>query len=137
MTDPYDAVSLIAEAFTWVGFSIGALLLIIGLIPLALSRRWVETEGVVIAGQPGADTYRWIDNDGEVREGVDDELRPPREPGDDVTVYFDSWRPWKGRLDSPHNDGKAIRVAGLVLLAVGALSVIVSIVLMFVAPNGS
>lgn len=137
MTDPFDAVSLIAEAFTWVGFSVGALLFLLGLIPLALSKRWVKTEGVVVAGPPATDTYRWIDNDGEVQESVaDDERLPPREPGDEVTVYFDSWRPWKGRLDSPQNDGKALRVAGVILLGIGALSVVVSLVMLFLVPAG-
>lgn len=135
MTDPFDAVGLIAEAFTWVGFSLGALLFLFGLIPLALSKRWVQTEGVVVAGPPTGETYRWIDNDGEVQEAIADDMLP-REPGDELTVYFDSWRPWRGRLDSPEHDGRALRVAGLILLGVGVFSVVVSIVLMFITPTG-
>lgn len=133
MTDALDAVSLLAEAFTWIGFSLGALLFLIGVIALALSARWVKTDGVVIAGPPAVESFRWVDRDGEVQEGIDEAPGDaPRQPGDEITVYFDSWRPWRGRLDDPQNDGKALRIAGGVLLGIGLLGTVVSLVLMFV-----
>src|SRR5690554_1157697 len=105
VADLPDIVPLLLEVFMWVGFGVGGFLFLIGLIPLALSSRWVKTEGVVIAGPSSAETYRWIDREGEVQEATG-EATLVREPGDEITVWFDSWRPSKGRTEVPEN-GKA------------------------------
>jgi len=133
VNDLVDAVSLIAEVITWVGLSLGSAILIVGLIWLGLSGRWVRTDGVVVDDTVSAQSFRWIDSSGEVREDfVDDTGVVQRKAGDAVTVYFDSWRPWKGRIDSPAQGGRAFRLAGGILLAIGALSLVLSFVLMFV-----
>ncbi len=132
MPDSVDSLSLIAELVAWIGGSLGTLLLLIGVVPMLLSRRWVRVEGVVIESGAAATVYRWRDTTGEMQEGeADGEAPTPGDPGDEVALWADPWREGRARTDSPRNDGKALRVAGLVLIAVAVIAVIASTALMF------
>lgn len=126
-----DFVGILSEILTVVGLLIGALLYIVGIAVRGISGRWTRTNAVIAAFGP-ATVIRWFDDFGDVHERPADTHETHHlVPGDDVRVWFRNRQPERCRTHDPELDGKALRLTGLVLLAIGALAGVVGLVLMF------
>ncbi|WP_378145539.1 DUF3592 domain-containing protein [Cnuibacter sp. UC19_7] len=130
MDDPVASVSLIVEAFSWIGVALGIVLLVIGLLRGAYFRGWRKTDGVVVVDEGGRRAYRWLGDDAVLYEApADDDDTQVLDPGDGVTVYVSPRDPSVGRIDDPRHEGRAFRISGSILLGVGVVSSAVSLVL--------
>jgi hypothetical protein len=128
----HDIVSMLSEIFTIVGLLVGLPLYLVGLSMRGFGGRWVKTDGVIAESAQGS-VIRWFDTTGEVHEALADSPESNSlEPGSDVPVWFRAHVPSRGRTHTPEQDGKALRLAGLILLAVGVGSAILGLVLLFV-----
>lgn len=130
--DIHSAAALISEILTLVGLFPGAVLLIAGLSVRGFNGRWVQTVGVIAS--VGSETViRWFDGGGEVYEcAADTHETFDLVPGDDVSLWFSSRTPSRCRTHDPQHDGKALRLMGVILLAVGLAAAVLGLVLMFV-----
>ena len=127
-----DIVSMLTELFTIVGLLVGLPLYLVGLSVRGFGGRWVKTDGVIAKTAQGS-VIRWFDTTGEVHEALADSPESTDlEPGSDIPVWFRAHFPSRGRTHPPDQDGRALRLAGLILLAVGVGSAILVIVLVFV-----
>ncbi|MFP7832875.1 hypothetical protein [Marisediminicola sp. LYQ134] len=131
MTSLNDSFALVFEVLTWVGLGAGVTLLLIGYGIRLFAGRFVETWGVVIVSptEPSALSFRWMDLDRILHSS----RVPPDAPGeprlgDEVTVHFDKRDPAIARLDDPRLDGRGVRIAGWLLVAIGIVSTIVQVV---------
>jgi len=122
---------IISEILTLVGLVAGIPLLTTGLVVRSISRRWVKTDGVIAVSKSGP-VIRWFDDDGEVHAGLQNTHESEHlAPGDDIVVWFLPRSPERCRTDDPSHDGRAFRLTGVILVAVGVVSAIVGFVLMF------
>jgi len=122
---------IISEVLTLVGLVAGVPVLIIGLVMRGVSSRWVKTDGVIAVSKSGP-VIRWFDADGEVHAGQQNTHESQHlVPGDDIPVWFLPRSPDRCRTDDPSHDGRALRLTGVILAAVGVVSAIVGFVLMF------
>jgi hypothetical protein len=73
-----------------------------------------------------------MDSSGELHETQfgDHPLETPVET--EITVHYDPDRPSRPRTDAPHDDGRALRAGGRVLVGVGAACAVASVALLFV-----
>jgi hypothetical protein len=136
--DGLAAASLIVEFLTWIALIPGIGLYVAGLSIRVLGRRWTPTEGLVADAPAGADgaaparVLRWFDDDGEVHEAPADTAETrDLAAGSDVRVWFSPRSPWRVRTHAPELDGRALRITGLVLIGLGAVSAVVGIGLLF------
>ncbi|AXH36556.1 DUF3592 domain-containing protein [Humibacter sp. BT305] len=130
MDDPVASVSLIVEAFSWIGVALGIVLLVIGLLRGAFFRGWRRTDGVVVVDESGRRAYRWLGDDAVLYEApADDDDTQVLDPGDGITVYVSPRDPSVGRIDDPRHEGRALRISGSILLGLGVISSVVSLVL--------
>ena len=130
--DTHAIAGLLSEILTLIGLIGGAGLYLAGLAARNIRGRWVRTEGVIATAGPGT-VIRWFDGAGDVHESSATTDETERlEPGVDVPVWFRPRSPAQCRTHAPDHDGKALRLTGLILLAVGAVSAVVGIVLIFV-----
>lgn len=130
--DLHDLISLLSEIFSIVGLLVGIPLYIAGLSMRGFGGRWVQTDGVIAQASQGP-VIRWFDGEGDVHEArADTHETDGLRPGDDITVWFLGRAPHRCRTHSPDHDGKALRLTGLILLAVGIASAILGVVLLFV-----
>jgi hypothetical protein len=135
MEDAIDRASLIVEAFSWIGLAAGVLLLVLGYVRKAMHRGWKKALGVAVLDANGDLAYRWLGDDGVIYDAPvehGDEAGIP-EPGDDITVYVNPRDPSVGRIDDPAHEGRALRITGWILLAVGVLSAATGVILLFIA----
>lgn len=126
-----SALSLILELVTWVALLPGIVFLIVGYVRKAMAGRYEQTWGVVIPSPAGTTHpwFRWMDESRELQSApipVDGE--ETLEPGDEITVYMDRRNPDRGRLDDPAGDGRAPRVIGWILIAVGLAATAVQLI---------
>lgn len=130
--DTHAIAGLLSEILTLVGLLGGGGLFLAGLAARHIRGRWVRTEGVIASAGPGT-VIRWFDGIGEVHESPAATHETARlEPGDDVPVWFRPRSPSLCRTHAPDHDGKALRLTGLILLAIGAASAVLGVVLIFV-----
>ena len=134
VSDALSVVSPVVELFGWFGFVVGTPFVLAGTLMRASARRWEETVGVVIPppGWAHAATARWMDSSGELHETEFADLPIDTPVETELTVHYDPVRPSRPRLDPPHEDGRALRIVGRVLLGVGAVCALASIGLLFV-----
>lgn len=132
--DAHAIAGLLSEILTIVGLLAGAGLFLAGLAVRSSSGRWVRTEGVIASAGSGSGTViRWFDGTGEVHEmPATTHETALLEPGDDVPVWFRPRSPSPCRTHTPDDDGKALRLTGLILLATGAAAAVLGVVLIFV-----
>ena len=129
--DLHDLVSLLSEIFSFVGLLVGIPLYIAGLSVRGFGGRWIQTDGVIAQSAQGP-VIRWFDSEGDVHEAhADTHESADLQPGDDITVWFLGRAPARCRTHSPDHDGKALRLTGLILLALGVASAILGVVLLF------
>lgn len=129
MTDPLDAIAIVAEVVSWLLLPSGLLLLIIGLSRRAWSSKYRSAKAVITNVTEYDAKLRWFGDGGDVHETVSDLTGPIPAVGDARTVWVHPSRPESARLDSPTHDGRALITLGGILTAVGAIAVAVSFLL--------
>lgn len=133
VTEPLAALGLIVELFTWIGFVLGALFLVLGVSRGAAGKMWVATDGVIVGNSDRYPRFRWFGSDGDLHESRATLAEAvERHEGESVTVYVHPRHPSRGRIDRPTTDGRVLRLLGWILLGIGLLSAIVGIALLFV-----
>jgi len=127
----YATLGTIVELFSWVGFGIGALLLIGYLIARAARAAWVETDAVVVS--EGSELrMRWLSNDRELFERlVEPDERAIIGDKDHCEIRYSRFSPWKSRLKAESRAGRALGILTVVFLGIGLIASIASIVLLF------
>jgi hypothetical protein len=130
-----DLVENLAELFTWIGLLLGVGCLIVVLILRAARSGWVETDAVVVE-ENGSSQLRWMTTDGELhkRELHPDEHSAITDP-DELHVHYHRRAPHRVRFEVVGHGEKVLRALGLILIGIGALSFVVSLVVLFV-PRG-
>ncbi|MCY7411609.1 MAG: hypothetical protein LH471_00990 [Salinibacterium sp.] len=127
----YAGIGTILELFNWVGFGIGAILLIGYLIARAARAGWVETDAVVVA--EGAELrLRWLSKDRELFERlVEPDERSTIGDKDHCEIRYSRFSPWKSRLKADSRAVRALGILTLVFLGIGFIASVASIVLLF------
>jgi hypothetical protein len=128
---PEHAIDAIVEIFSWVGFGLGALIAGVALVIYLLDGTWVPTRAVVEDAEHGH-IVRWFDEDGGVNEAPlthEQELAIGDKDMADVFYRRGSRNRMRLTQGSPAVRAVALLAAGLV--AVGAVSLAVSLVLLF------
>jgi len=127
----YAGIGLILELFTWVGFGIGALLLVGYLIARAARAAWVETDAVVVAA--GSELrLRWLSDDRELFERlVEPDERALIGDKDHCEIRYSRFSPWKSRLKADSRAVRALGILTVVFVGIGVVSSVASIVLLF------
>ncbi len=127
----YSGIGTIAELFTWVGFGVGALLLVGYLLARAARAGWVATDAVVVAD--GVERrLRWLSDDRELFERlVEPEERALIGDKDHCEIWYSRFSPWKSRLTADHRAVRALGILTIVFAALGVLASVGSIVLLF------
>lgn len=126
------AVDAVIEIFTWTGFGLGALVAGLALVLFLLDGTWVPVRAVVEDGDDGR-VVRWFDEQGGVNESpLHADMLADRTAGDMVDIY--ARRGWQNRmrLTPGSSSVRAARRIAIGLLALGAVSLITSWVLLFV-----
>lgn len=128
-----ETIDAIVEIFSWVGLGAGALLAVVALVMRVVDGTWLPARAVVEDVDDGR-VARWFDDEaGGVGEA---HLTPEQEHaiGDRQTADIFYRRGSRNRMrltqGSPAVRAVALLAAGL--LALGAIAVIVSLVLLFV-----
>jgi len=134
VSDALTVISPVVELFGWFGFVVGTPFLLAGAHLRHRATRWVETVGVVIPapGWARAGVVRWMDSWGELHETQFGDLPLETPVETELTVHYDPDRPSRPRTDAPHDDGRAPRMVGLVLVGTGVLCAVASVALLFV-----
>ncbi|NLP82695.1 hypothetical protein HF576_02430 [Microbacterium sp. CFH 90308] len=128
---PEHAIDAIAEIFSWVGFGVGALVAGIALVMYLLDGTWVPTRAVVEDAEHGH-IVRWFDEDGGVNESAlthEQELAIGEK--DMADVFYRRGARNRMRLTQGSPAVRAVALLAGGLIAVGALSLAVSLVLLF------
>jgi len=127
----YAGIGLILELFTWVGFGIGALLLVGYLVARAARAAWVETDAVVVAD--GSELrLRWLSDDRELFERlVEPDERALIGDKDHCEIRYSRFSPWKSRLKADSRAVRALGILTVVFVGIGVVSSVASIVLLF------
>ena len=133
MPDAISVLSSVVELFGWFGFIVGTPFVMAGMAQRARSRRFQETIAVVIPppAYARAATARWMGADGELHEGELGEFPIDTPIETELVIHVDPARPGRARTDTPHEDGRALRVAGWALVVVGAVCAVASVVFLF------
>ena len=134
MSDALALISPVVEFFGWFGFVVGTPFLLAGWALRRRASRFRETVAVVIPPPiyARAAVARWMDSDGELHETQFDDYAIETPVETELTVHYDPARPTRPRVDPPHDDGRAPRTVGVVLLSVGAVCAVASVGLLFV-----
>jgi len=127
----YTGIGLILELFTWVGFGIGALLLVGYLIARAARVAWVETDAVVVA--EGSELrLRWLSDDRELFERlVEPDERALIGDKDHCEIRYSRFSPWKSRLKADSRAVRALGILTIVFVGIGVVASVASIVVLF------
>ena len=127
----YAGIGLILELFTWVGFGIGALLLVGYLIARAARAAWVETDAVVVA--EGSELrLRWLSDDRELFDRlVEPEERVLIGEKDHCEIRYSRFSPWKSRLKADNRAVRALGILTVVFVGIGVVASVASIVVLF------
>jgi len=127
----YAGIGLILELFTWVGFGIGALLLVGYLIARAARAAWVETDAVVVA--EGSELrLRWLSDDRELFDRlVEPEERALIGDKDHCEIRYSRFSPWKSRLKADNRAVRALGILTVVFVGIGVVASVASIVVLF------
>ncbi|QIM15508.1 hypothetical protein G7067_02335 [Leucobacter insecticola] len=127
-----DTLGMVGEILSWIGLGIGAPLLLIALLVRAGDGRWLPVEAVIVTQGDGV-LVRWVAA-GELRE------RPLTEPEyadlahaeGSLPAFVSEKRPTKLRFEARRPVVHELYVVGLTLAIIGAASLGLSFVPMFV-----
>ena len=143
MDSPLDVIDLFIELLIWLGFILGGLCFLALLIMRAARGGWIETEAVLVEGDPNgtvaptsdasSTSVRWMTEDGVLYSAVlhPDDIDEARDP-ETLRVFYSRRAPHRFRMNAAPHGEKVLLVLGIVLVGAGALATIVSIVLLFV-----
>ncbi len=127
-----NALDAVVEIFSWLGFGVGLLLLIIAVILWAADGTWLPAEGWVDHDDSGA-TVRWYDGDGDANSA---QLTPSEASAiggrDRVPLWYRHG--WRDRMRLTRRPPGLIPVlwAAGAAVALGVVALVVSWVLIFV-----
>jgi len=131
----FGTLGLIAELFTWIGFTVGGICLFILLILRGARGPWVETDAVLVLGDDATETdeVRWMSEDGglhahRIRAHEREEISDPEQ----LRIFYSKREPHIGRLEARTDGERVLRLLSWVLLGVGAAAVVLSLVLLIV-----
>ena len=131
MSSALDLVEILAELFSWIGLILAALCFFVLLVLRSTRGGWDETEAVIITvdGQP---QLRWMAIDGTLhsRELHPDEAASLADP-EQLHVHYNRRSPHRVRFDVVGHGEKVLRALAFIFLGIGATSLIVSLVALF------
>lgn len=133
MTSPLATVSLVLELLSWIGITVGTVLLIAGYARRVAFSGWIKVLAVIVSdGQGDGKLFRWLGADGNLYELPADTAETAHlEIGDDVELSVNPRRPEQARTDEAHIEGRSMRGVGWLFLGIGIAAVVLSLVLMF------
>lgn len=132
MEETTGILEVLAEVFAWVGFSVGALALVIRLVVQAVDGTWIRTQAVLIGGSPSM-RVRWIAHDGVIREReLDRSEQDQLCAADDPELYYRRRSPDRIRVDAVSHTSRILLIVGVVFLCVGAVATVLSILLLVI-----
>ena len=122
---------MIAELLTWVGISVGLVLLFASLVTRAVSGRWIETDAVLVEGTDEA-SVRWMSDDGLHLQPITSHERSEFATSEGLRIFYQRRDPSRMRLEATGHGERVLRLLGLLLFGMGAVAFIVSMVLIFI-----
>lgn len=132
MTSPLSTVSLVLELLSWIGVTVGTVLLIAGVARRVAFSGWIKAIAVIVPAREGeSKLFRWLGADGHLYELPADTAETAHlEVGDDVELSVNPRRPEQARTDEAHIEGRSLRSVGWLFLGIGIAAVALSLVLM-------
>lgn len=130
MKSVLDLVGAIAELLTWVGISLGLMLLLASLVVRAASGRWIETDAILVDGADEA-SVRWMSADGLHLHPITNAERSDFASPDGVRIFYQKRDPDRMRLEAMGHGERVLRLLGLLLFGLGILAFVVSMALIF------
>ena len=125
------AVEAVAEIFTWVGFGVGALLAGVALIAYLVDGTWLAVRAAVEQTEHGR-VVRWFDEDGGVNEAPLDAEQDRRVgPAEWAEIFVRRGGRDRMRLTQRSPLVRALALLSAGLIALGALALVLSLVLLF------
>lgn len=130
--DNRDLIGLILELFTWIGFGLAAVVLLVMLFARAAHGDWVETQAVIIDGPDGR-LVRWMSAESTLhsRPLLAAEAAKLADP-DEARVFYRRRDPEVARFQRTGDGSKTLRLLLAVTAGIALLASAGSIVLLFV-----
>lgn len=129
---PDHAIDALAEIFSWVGLGLGALLAGIALVMYLLDGTWLPTRAVVEDTEHGR-LVRWFDEDGGVNEAhLTHEQERAVGERDMADIFYRRGYRARMRLTQGSPAVRAVALLAGGLVALGVISLVASLVLLFV-----
>jgi hypothetical protein len=126
-----DAIDAVVEIFTWVGFTVGALVAGIALVMYLLDGTWVPARGVIESTEHGP-LVRWFDDDGGVNEAPLTHEQEHELAGKDMAdIFYRRGSRNRMRLTQGSPAVRAVAKLAFGLVCVGLAAIAVSGVLLF------
>ncbi|MDF2573601.1 MAG: hypothetical protein K0S05_513 [Agromyces sp.] len=128
--DAAEVVATVAEVIGWIalGGSLGCLLIAV-LIRLA-DGRWLPTDAVVVDQEHGS-TVRWFAEGAFHQRRLSEDERAHVIDAEEERAFYREREPDRLRLHEPPAGRRAVRLVGLVLLAIAGTAGLVSLAIMF------
>ncbi|MCI2956322.1 hypothetical protein MN032_01350 [Agromyces atrinae] len=122
MQSPLDLVAIIAESLSWLGLGTGLVCLVIWASMRTVDGRWLPTQAVVVDG-----VARWfVGGDFHERTLSHHERAEVTDP-DDQRVYYSDRDASRMILEPGRPSTRVLKLLTVILLSVGAVSLVVSI----------
>ncbi|GGJ85644.1 hypothetical protein GCM10011372_24950 [Agromyces bauzanensis] len=124
-------VATVAEVIGWIAFGGSLFCLLLAVVIRMADGRWLPTDAVVVDQEHGS-TVRWFAEGAFHQRRLSDDERAYVVDADEERAYYREREPDRLRLHEPPAGRRAIRVVGLVLLAIAGAAGLTSTVLMLV-----
>ncbi|MHC2998726.1 hypothetical protein [Microbacterium sp. HJ5] len=126
-----STLDAIAEIFSWVGFGLGALVAGIALVMYLFDGTWLPTRGVLEDAEHGR-IVRWFDEDGGVNEAHLSHEQEKALAGKTMAdIFYRRGGRGRMRLTQGSPAVRAVAFLALGLVALGAVALVTSLVLLF------
>lgn len=126
-----EVVATIAEVIGWIALGGSLACLLLALIIRLADGRWLPTDAVVVDQEHGS-TVRWFAEGAFHQRRLSDDEREHVVDAEEERAYYKEREPDRLRLHEPPGGRRAVRIVGLVLLAVAGAAGLISLVLMLV-----
>ncbi|GAA1966047.1 hypothetical protein [Microbacterium deminutum] len=132
MIDMDGALDAVLEIFSWVGFGLGVLLVLLALVLRLADGTWMPARAVIEVVEGGR-LVRWFDEDGEVNEAHLTHEQDQALAGKGMADIF-SRRGHRNRMRLTRGSPsvRAVGLLGLGLIGLGVVTLVISWVLLFV-----
>lgn len=125
------AVDALLEAFTWIGFSLGFVFLLVSFVVHLVDGSWMPTR-ILLEDDGHGRIARWFAADGAVGAArLTQEQEKALAGRDEAEAYARSGVADRFRLERRSPAARAFLILGVALIGVGLISVTVSVVQMF------